>query len=167
MTHSSHTFEIRKVQATDASWLNSFLAESWGSSRIVSRGRLHDAARLPGFVATIHGRPVGLVTYHTEGRDCEIVTMQSNREGIGIGSALIEAVKDAATNARCSRLWLVTTNDNIDGLRFYQKRGFHLVAVHRKAVDSARDMKPEIPIIGAHGIRIRDEIELEIRLGEQ
>jgi hypothetical protein len=56
----------------------------------------------------------------------------------------------------------VTTNDNVDALRFYQRRGFRLRAVRPGAVDDARrTLKPEIPAVGEQGIPIRDEIELE------
>ena len=41
---------------------------------------------------------------------------------------------------------------------------FVLVAVHREAVTRSRLTKPEIPLIGANGIPLRDEIELELDL---
>ena len=106
----------------------------------------------------------GLVTFHIAGDACEIVTLDSLHPGQGIGTALIEAVKAAAGAAGCRRLWLITTNDNLHALGFYQKRGFRLVAVHPGAVDDSRKLKPEIPLIGNDGIPIRDEIELEIVL---
>ncbi|MCG0275770.1 MAG: hypothetical protein L5655_06315 [Thermosediminibacteraceae bacterium] len=49
-------------------------------------------------------------------------------------------------------------------MKFYQKRGFLLVAVHRNALEQARKLKPEIPLIGIDGIPLRDEIELELPL---
>jgi hypothetical protein len=62
----------------------------------------------------------------------------------------------------CTRLWVFITNDNVDALRFYQRRGFRLARVHRTAVDRSRaSVKPEIPPVGAYGIPLRDEIELE------
>jgi hypothetical protein len=82
----------------------------------------------------------------------------------GIGAALIEAVKGAAVGAGCERLWLITTNDNTHALRFYQKRGFALVALRANAVAASRQLKPEIPHLGNDGIPIRDEIELEVAL---
>jgi GNAT superfamily N-acetyltransferase len=109
--------------------------------------------------------PVGLATYHVAGDDCELVTIDSTSAGVGIGSALIAAVRDAAASCGCRRVWVITTNDNLDALRFYQRRGFVLVAVHRDAVTEARRQKPQIPLIGNHGIPIRDEIELELRIG--
>jgi ribosomal protein S18 acetylase RimI-like enzyme len=104
------------------------------------------------------------LTYHIDGDACEIVTLDSQREGWGIGTALIEAVKAAARQSGCGRLWLVTTNDNTHALRFYQKRGFILAALHRDAVAASRAIKPEIPFFGVDGIPIRDEIELEMSL---
>jgi GNAT superfamily N-acetyltransferase len=101
--------------------------------------------------------------YSIDGGACEIVTIDSLIER-GIGTALVEAVTDAARAAGCGRLWLVTTNDNLPALRFYQKRRFALVAVHREAVAEARKLKPEIPLVGLDGIPIRDELELELEL---
>jgi N-acetylglutamate synthase-like GNAT family acetyltransferase len=95
---------------------------------------------------------------------CEIVTIDSVREGIGVGSALVDAVVQKAREADCRRVWLVTTNDNLQMFRFAQKRGFALVAVHPRAVEASRKLKPEIPLLGIDGIPIRDELELELRL---
>jgi hypothetical protein len=61
-------------------------------------------------------------------------------------------------------IWMVTSNDNLDALRFYQRRGYRLVTVHAGAIDMARRLKPSIPPIGNHGIPLRDEIELGKRL---
>jgi len=93
------------------------------------------------------------------------VTIDSLVEGQGVGTALIAAVAEAARASGCLRLWLVTTNDNVDALRFYQKRGFRLAALYPDAIAESRKLKPKIPPIGAHGIPIRDEIELVMRLG--
>lgn len=107
---------------------------------------------------------VGLALYRIEGKECEIVAPDSLREGRGIGTALVEAVADAARSAGCRRLWLITTNDNTRALRFYQRRGLHLIALHRDAVTAARQLKPTIPLFGNDDIRIRDELELELPL---
>jgi DNA-3-methyladenine glycosylase I len=89
------------------------------------------------------------------------VTLNSLREGIGIGTALLDAVREAARKSGCRRTWLITTNDNLHALRFYQKRGWRLTALHRNALDESRRLKPVIPEIGIDGIPLRDEIELE------
>ena len=108
------------------------------------------------------GRPSGLVTYRIDGDECEIITLNSLIEGIGIGSALLEAVGKAAEASGCKRFWLITTNDNTKAIRFYQKRGMTLAALYRNAIEHSRKLKPEIPMAGLDGIPIRDEIELEI-----
>ena len=109
---------------------------------------------------------LGLVTYHVDEDACEIVTIDSLVPSRGVGTALIEAVKVAAIEAGCKRLWLITTNDNLNALRFYQKWGFELVAIHRNALEKSRELKPEIPTIGMDGIPLRDEIELEMVIGD-
>jgi ribosomal protein S18 acetylase RimI-like enzyme len=144
--------------------MEALLREHWGSTIQVTRGRLHDASKLPGYVAVYHHERAGLITYRVEGNACEIITLNSLAEGRGIGTALVQAVREAAVEAGCRRLWLITTNENLTALRFWQKRGFSLVQVHRNAVEESRRLKPEIPLTGEHGIPIRDEIELEIIL---
>jgi N-acetylglutamate synthase-like GNAT family acetyltransferase len=121
---------------------------------------------LPGFVALYKGEKVGLVTYNILEGSCEIVTLNSTYPSSGVGTALIQAVKDIAIKSECKRLWLITTNDNTHALRFYQKRGFVLVAVHRNALEQSRKLKPEISLIGNDGIPLRDEIELEMILDD-
>jgi DNA-3-methyladenine glycosylase I len=138
------------------------LVELWGTTRMVSRGELWDAADLPGFIAREGEQLVGVATYRIRGGDCELATLNSVVEGIGVGSALIAAVRQAALTAGCARLWLITTNDNTQALRFYQKRDFRLAALYPNALEQSRRLKPEIPLVGNDGIPLRDEIELEM-----
>jgi hypothetical protein len=71
---------------------------------------------------------------------------------------------EEARKRNCWRVFLITTNDNLNALGFYQKRGFELVAIHRGAVNESRKVKPSIPLIGDNNIPLRDEIELELVL---
>jgi len=158
------TFQIKPLVKEDKLWAARLLEEWWAGPQVVTRGRLHLADELPGFAAILKGQPAGLITYRIDREECEIVTMNSLVERRGIGSALIDAVKDIAEKSGCQRLWLIMTNDNTAALRFYQKYGFFLVAVHRDAIEQDRLIKPEILLTGTDGIPIRDEIELEIRL---
>jgi ribosomal protein S18 acetylase RimI-like enzyme len=155
---------VQPRTVTDELWVTDLFIERWGAEIVVAHDTIYHAAELPGFVAEMDGEVVGLVTFCLSGDACEIVTLDSLRPGQGIGIALIEAVKVEAVATGCRRLWLITTNDNLHALGFYQKRGFRLVAVHPGAADAARRLKPEIPLIGNDGIPLRDEIELEIVL---
>jgi ribosomal protein S18 acetylase RimI-like enzyme len=91
--------------------------------------------------------------------------LHAGQQWRGVGSALLQLVDQVATEQGCRRLWLITTNDNVDALRFYQRRGFRLAALHRGAVDDCRArLKPEIPTVGDYGIPLRDELELDKQL---
>lgn len=159
-----NVFHIRPVARDDKDWVISLLTQHWGSARSVSRGHMLQADELPGFAAVENSQPAGLITYNIVRKECEITTMNSLVERKGIGSALVDAVKDVAVKAGCRRLWLITTNDNTKALRFWQKRGFRLVALYPNGVAGDRVLKPEIPLTGVDGIPIRDEIELEMIL---
>jgi ribosomal protein S18 acetylase RimI-like enzyme len=104
---------------------------------------------------------VGAATYHVDGDAAELTSLNAVSSGRGVGTALIRAVERAGRDLGARRLWLITTNDNVDALRFYQRRGFRLAKLHAGAVDEARRIKPTIPEFGEHGIPIHDEIELE------
>lgn len=156
--------EIHPASADERAWVAQRLNELWASTTVVSRGWTHDASELPAFVASSGAEPVGLATYRIEAAECELVTLDAFRRGEGVGTALLHRVASEAAAQRCHRLWLITSNDNLDALRFYQRRGLRLVAVHRGAIDAARRLKPEIPEVGDHGIPIHDELELELAL---
>jgi len=157
-------FFIRTFDTLDREWASAFIAWRWGADTVVTHETVYHPATLPGFIAIRQNENLGLVTYHIERRDCEIVTLDSVLENNGIGSALIESVKEVAQQARCQRLWLITTNDNLHALGFYQRRGFVIAAVHVNAIERDRLLKPEIPRFGMDRIPIRDEIELELVL---
>jgi len=157
-------FEVRRVEAHEHPLVADFLEAHWGSVQIVSRGQVHEADKLPAFIAIWDEQLVGLVTYHIHQDVCEIVSLDSLMVKIGVGSALIAAVIKEALRCGCKRVWLITTNDNLSALGFYQRRGFRLVAVYQGAIDAAREIKPNIPIMGMDNIPIHDEIELEMWL---
>ena len=109
---------IQPLNIADREWVSEFMLEHWGSNMVVSCGIVYYPQDLPGFVAMYDGEKVGLVTYNITGTSCEIVTINSIRPFAGVGTALIEAVRDIALKSGCKRLWLITTNDNMNALRF-------------------------------------------------
>ncbi len=155
---------LRPLTKEDRPMVTNFMQDQWGSVRMVSKGRMVYPAELEGFAAVRDEKIVGLATYRVEGEECEVVTINSLTEGTGIGSSLLDAVRDTAVKARCRRLWLITTNDNLSALRFYQKWGLHITAIYPNALERSRRLKPEIPLLGKEGIPLRDEMELEMFL---
>jgi GNAT superfamily N-acetyltransferase len=158
--------KVRPREAADRTAAQAFLARH-NSARGARLGQLLYPLEYPALLAEADdGQLLGMLTYVPEPdwEQCEILTLHASQQWHGAGTALIEAVEQLAARHGCARLWLITTNDNVDALRFYQRRGFCLVAVHRGAVDDSRSrLKPEIPVTGAYGIPLRDEIELEKR----
>ncbi len=138
-------------------WL---VAELWGSDVVSVHGTMFRPAELPGYIAERAGRVAGLVTYDATSDMLEVVTLNAIERRTGIGTLLMDAAVRTARRRGCREVRLTTTNDNIDALRFYQRRGFRLAELRPGAVDRARRDKPEIPRTGEYGIPLRDEIDL-------
>ncbi len=165
MSDATFSFTLRPLTPADRAAVRAWMVERWGSESMAVHGRLFRMDELPGLAAESDGRMVGLVTYRLLGDACEVMSLDSLIERRGVGGALVAALCELARQAGCRRLTLTTTNDNLNALGFYQKRGFRLTALHPGAVDAARRaLKPEIPLTAENGIPIRDEIELEQEL---
>lgn len=158
--------EVRPSDAGNRPLLEAFL-RGQNALRVARRGELVDSLDHPAFLAEEGDRLLGVATYALGDGECELLTLHVEGRYAGVGSALVKAVREAAMRAGCRTLWVVTTNDNVDALRFYQRRGFRLERLRPGAVDeSRRTLKPEIPTAGDHGIPLRDELELEMPLTE-
>jgi ribosomal protein S18 acetylase RimI-like enzyme len=161
------TVRLHPLGPEDGAWVEALVVQRWGAPIVVRRGRVLRPAELPGFAAVDRGRPIGLVTYAIEGTACEIVTIDALRENAGVGTALLGAVTETAKRAGCQRVWLVTTNNNLRALGFYQRRGFRLVALRPGAIANARKLKPDIALVDDRGLPIRDELELELAIASE
>ncbi|WP_249226730.1 GNAT family N-acetyltransferase [Alicyclobacillus mengziensis] len=128
---------------------------------MISKGKTHYFQDLDAVIAWADGVRVGAATYNLEHDGCELISINATVEGLGAGSALISAVEQALQKAEVDRIWLITSNDNLDALRFYQRRGYRITAVYPDAIDEARKLKPVIPQVGYYEIPIHDELELE------
>jgi ribosomal protein S18 acetylase RimI-like enzyme len=154
----------RRSRPEDLPQLHAFWKEYWGDDLVLVHGIIYRPEEVEGFVASEGNTWVGLITYALREAACEIVSLNSLREGKGIGSRLVEQVTAEARRAGCRRLFLITTNDNLEALGFYQRRGFEIAAIRPGAVNASRTIKPSIPLVGFNGIPLRDEIELEMLL---
>jgi GNAT superfamily N-acetyltransferase len=157
-------FTLRPVNDEDREWISRLILERWGSEIVVIHSTTYTPHDLPGMIAVLKDQRIGLITYHIQGDECEIITLDSLLPSRGVGTRLIDEVKRVAQAVGCHRIWLITTNDNVEAVHFYMNRGFTLRAIHKNAVEKAREIKPEIPHLGPSGIPIRDEVELEMIL---
>ena len=160
----SGDLQVRPARDDERGFIEQRVAELWRLP-VVGLGRMHDLSAMPALVCVAGDEPLGFAAYDPSGDGtCELVVILALRPHAGVGSALLEGVAAEARRLRCRRLWLVTTNDNLDALRFYQRRGLRIAAVHPNAMDAVRALKPGLPATGSHGIPLRDLIELELDL---
>lgn len=151
---------IEPITPSTRDAVRSFFIDAWGSSEMVISTGTYDCATLDGFVWSEAQVIIGLVTYIIREDELEIISLDSLQEKRGIGSALLDEVERLAKHHQLERLSLITTNDNLRALAFYQRRGWRLARIIPGAVDAARIHKPSIPVIGEHGIPLHDEIML-------
>jgi GNAT superfamily N-acetyltransferase len=161
---SPATITVRELESHDQPWMHDFLLTYNHSLRVDSRGTLHHVLELPGLIATCNAIPSALLTYHVADQQFEVVTLHAAVQRRGLGAQLLAVARDRARLLGCQRLWLITTNDNEPAIRFYERQGMTLVAIHHNALDESRKLKPEIPLVGRNGIPLRDEVEFEFRL---
>ena len=153
--------EIKRSEQILKDKINAFFIKQWGSPEMVISSGFFDCTTLEGFaVLNKYREIIGYISYVITESECEVISLDSMEEGKGIGSALIQEVEHMAKERSCQKIKLITTNDNLHALKFYQKRGYCLSALLKGAVDRARERKPEIPQLGNDGIPIRDEILL-------
>ncbi|MFC9931894.1 GNAT family N-acetyltransferase [Streptomyces sp. NPDC127190] len=155
---------VRAATAADREGIADVLTSSWGGTTMVVHATVYEALSLPALLAEQDGQIVGLLTYTVSDEGLEIVSLDAVIQRSGVGSSLLTAAAEAAKQVGAQRIWLVTTNDNLDALRFYQRRGLRIVDVIPGAVDAARAVKPSIPLRGEFGIPLHDELTLELLL---
>ncbi|MCE1247474.1 MAG: GNAT family N-acetyltransferase [Firmicutes bacterium] len=156
--------ELFEITSENREMVKEVIAREWGDT-VAIRGRVVYPGDMRGFYCNgADGEISGLITFQVQNRQCEIVTLNSFIPGAGIGTQLVRAVQQKAKEECCSRIWLITTNDNTEALRFYQVKGFKIAALYKNSVAELRKLKPSIPETGCYGIPIRDEIEMELPL---
>ncbi len=152
------------MREDDWPWVKALWEQNWHGDFIVTRGRVHRLDDVSGFVAEKENAHAALIIYRTDRQEMEIVSIDSRFERQGIGTALVARAVETGKQASVKRIMAITTNDNLNALGFWQKRGFCLTAVYPRALEATRRLKPGITLVGENGIPLRDEIELEMRL---
>ena len=144
--------------------VNTLLSEEWNGLNMIVRGKIISLKNIDGMVLYENDIILGIITYIISEDTLEIISLNSFKERRGIGSKLIIAVMDKANNDKCSSIKLITTNDNINAIKFYQRRGFVISNIYIDSIKNYRKIKPDIPTKGEFDIPIRDEIEFRLNI---
>lgn len=158
------SMRVTELTDDDRLWVQERTELLFGGDFVVSRTEVHDPHKLPGFIAAEGRERVGLATYCLYHGECELVTIDALCQYMGVGTLLLEKVEEVARAAGCTKIWTITTNDNLDAQRFFQKRGFVISQVRLGGMTKIRLLKPNVPKVGYYGIPVRDEIEFEKKL---
>lgn len=136
----------------------------WGGEPLIVRAKEYFPSQLPGFLAFFNSQLTGFLLYDIQDKDCEIVVFEVFEKFQGLGTKLLQKLINNAKALKCQRVFLMTTNDNLDALRFYQRKGFCICDIHINSMAKSRLLKPSIPKTGDYKIPLRDEIDLEMFL---
>ena len=154
--------EWKRISTSDRTLVDEFIRQQWYTTTMIIRGKEVDMTQTEGFYVKEQEDIIGLITYLVSDDVPEVTSLNSLRENQGIGSKLVDAVIREAKDRKLKKILVVTTNDNINAIKFYQKRGFDMARLYHNALDISRKIKPEIPLIGDHSIPLRHEIEFEL-----
>ena len=154
--------EWKRISTSDRTLVDEFIRQQWYTTTMIIRGKEVDMTQTEGFYVKEQEDIIGLITYLVSDDVLEVTSLNSLRENQGIGSKLVDAVIREAKDRKLKKILVVTTNDNINAIKFYQKRGFDMACLYHNALDISRKIKPEIPLIGDHSIPLRHEIEFEL-----
>lgn len=154
--------KCEKINNLNRELVNAFIKQHWYTTKMIIRGKEVDMTKVDGFYFSDGKTIIALITYIVYNNILEIVSLDSLQQNQGIGSELVETVIHEAKERNLQKIVLITTNDNINAIRFYQKRGFDMAHLFRNAMDISRKLKPEIPLIGENSIPLRHEIEFEL-----
>ncbi len=156
-------FVIREKTDEDIKIVEERLMEEHGSKVMITPAKEYqDLSLLGGFLAFEENKLIGQILLNYENDECEIVELHTKIQGVGVGTELIKKSIEEAKGNNCKRIWVSTSNDNIDALKFYQKRMFFMCKIHENHLDKVRAKYPNIPKYGDYGIFLKDQIELEM-----
>lgn len=104
-------------------------------------------------------RPVGVLqltgTDDADVVEINLLAVVTERQGQGIGRALVDASFGEARRRGCTRVLVATGAVDVGNLRFYQRCGFRMLRIERDAFTPA-DGYPDPIMVG--GVRLWDRV---------
>jgi ribosomal protein S18 acetylase RimI-like enzyme len=153
---------VREGTDADRAAVRELFERDFGRTQIVAFGQVVDIEQMPTLVAAMHRDPSGALAYRLHEDALHIVALATDPmwQRSGVGGHLVAEAELLARRLKLERVVVVTTNDNLPALYFYQRRGYRITGFVPESV--VRHTRQEIG--GFAGIPVRDEIRLEKRL---
>jgi septum formation protein len=136
-------FVVADLEDDDRPWLESLVAKEWGRP-LVSLSGSYEPSELSGLVAWSDGRRLGTVLYRDDDAGREVVLLHSLLRRCAIGSSLLADAGRLATEAGISRLWLITTDENLGAINFYLANRMRLTRRHADFAARVKEQKPSV-----------------------
>jgi ribosomal protein S18 acetylase RimI-like enzyme len=151
---------VRPAAAEDYRRIEELALHFWDETEVDCFDRKYDVLECPAFLVWDGGEAVGQASYAIEGEWNAVVLVMLNilpdHQRRGGGWMLLDAVRGEAVRRGLRRLLVVTSNDDLPALAFYQRYGFCITGILPGRI--AADHGGELP--GLAGIPVRDEIRL-------
>lgn len=155
---------IRPAVVADLAHIEAMSLYFWDETEVECFDRVYDVLDCPAFLACEGDEVAGLAAYVIEATWNALALVMLNVlpdcQGQGAGRAMLDAVRDAASQHSLARVIVATSNDDLPALALYQRYGFRITGIKPGRI--ARHHNGEFP--GFAGIPVRDEIQLEYRL---
>lgn len=164
VTCANHTdrpaaeFSVRRAEAADRSAVETICDRALGETVIDVFGETVDVLDGLNLIAESEGELIGLMSILVRRGEASIVliSVYPDHQGTGVGSALLKAADQLATERGLPFLRAAVTNDDIPLIYFYQRHGFTIYDV---AVGEVADRFGSATS-GFSQIPVRDEIRL-------
>jgi GNAT superfamily N-acetyltransferase len=149
---------VRSATQADQGDVEELCDRAWGETEVDVLGTTFDVLRCDNLLAEVDGRLAGMISLAVHRGELVIVLLSvyPERQGGGLGSALLDAAVARATDRRLPAVKVAVTNDDIASLYFYQRHGFVLCDVGLGSVADRHGSSPA----GFAGIPMRDELRL-------
>jgi GNAT superfamily N-acetyltransferase len=152
------------TEPIDQAGIRKLWEDHWGLP-VISIDRTYQPEDVTGLVWRDEwGEVQGLITWHIEGEEAEIVSVDAFQQGRHIGGRLLNAAEAELRSRGARKVTIVTTNDNLRAIAFYVRHGYRMVRIVLDDMDRVRALKPGVPKVGQNGIPLRDMIALEKEL---
>jgi GNAT superfamily N-acetyltransferase len=154
---------VHEATDRDRAVVRDLFQRDFGRTQIVAFGDVMNVDEMPALVALTYEDVSGALAYRLRGDGLHIVALATDAlwQRSGVGGHLVAEAELLARRLSLARVIVTTTNDNVQALYFYQRRGYRITAVVPGSVIAQTKQERD----GFGGIPVRDEVQLEKRLG--